>query len=55
MNLRIYLPLQISYAIGIAKPLSIYIDTYGTGKKSSKELLNIVENNFDLRPGMIMK
>lgn len=47
--------IQISYAIGIAKPLSIYIDTYGTGKKSPKELLSIVENNFDLRPGMIMK
>ena len=46
---------QISYSIGIAEPLAIYIDTYGTGKKSNKELLEIVNKNFDLRPGMIIK
>ncbi len=47
--------LQISYAIAIAEPLSIYIDTYGTGKKTNKELLEIIKKNFDLRPGAIIK
>ena len=46
---------QFSYAIGVAEPLSIYVDTYGTGKKSNKELLDIVNRNFDLRPGVIVK
>ncbi|KAJ3042320.1 S-adenosylmethionine synthase isoform type-1 [Rhizophlyctis rosea] len=46
---------QLSYAIGVAEPTSIYIDTYGTGKKTNAELLEIVKNNFDLRPGCIVK
>jgi len=46
---------QVSYAIGVAEPLSIYVDTYGTGKKTDEELLAIVKANFDLRPGMIIK
>ncbi|KAI9207955.1 S-adenosylmethionine synthetase [Polychytrium aggregatum] len=46
---------QLSYAIGVAEPTSIYIDTYGTGKKSNAELLQIVKNNFDLRPGVIVR
>ncbi|GAB1602917.1 S-adenosylmethionine synthase-like [Argonauta hians] len=46
---------QISYAIGIAKPLSISVFSYGTSKKTEKELLDIVNQNFDLRPGMIVK
>ncbi|XP_054711988.1 S-adenosylmethionine synthase-like [Uloborus diversus] len=46
---------QLSYAIGIAEPLSIAIFSYGTSDKSSSELLNIVKNNFDLRPGKIIK
>ena len=46
---------QVSYAIGIAEPLSITVFSYGTGKKSEKELLQIIKNNFDLRPGMIVK
>ena len=46
---------QVSYAIGVAKPLSIFIDTYGTGTKPDKELLAIVEKNFDLRPGCIIR
>lgn len=45
---------QVSYAIGVAKPLSVFVDTYGTGKKSDKEILEIVEKNFDLRPGVLM-
>jgi S-adenosylmethionine synthetase len=46
---------QIAYAIGIAHPLSITIFSYGSSKKSEQELLEIVKNNFDLRPGMIVK
>ena len=47
--------IQVSYAIGVAEPLSIFIDTYGTGKKPDSELLKIINNNFDLRPGVIVK
>jgi S-adenosylmethionine synthetase len=46
---------QISYAIGISHPLSIYIDTYGTGTKSNEELLQVIQDNFDLRPGKIVQ
>lgn len=46
---------QISYAIGVAEPISITIIDYGTGTKSNKELLQIVRNNFDLRPGIIIR
>lgn len=46
---------QVSYAIGVAKPLSLYIDSYGTSTKSVDELLEIVNKNFDLRPGVIVK
>lgn len=46
---------QISYAIGIAEPLSITLFSYGSSSKSEKELLDIVKNNFDLRPGKIVK
>jgi len=46
---------QVSYAIGIAEPLSITVFSYGTSAKSESELLEIVKNNFDLRPGRIVK
>jgi S-adenosylmethionine synthetase len=46
---------QVSYAIGVAQPLSIYVDTYGTGKKSDQEILDIVKKNFDLRPGILIR
>ncbi len=46
---------QLSYAIGVAKPLSITLFSYGSSSKSEQELLEIVNNNFDLRPGMIVK
>jgi S-adenosylmethionine synthetase len=46
---------QISYAIGVAKPLSVHVDTYGTGKKSDQEILAIVLKNFDLRPGVLSR
>jgi S-adenosylmethionine synthetase len=46
---------QISYAIGISEPISISIFTYGSSTKTSAELLEIVNKNFDLRPGKIIK
>lgn len=46
---------QVSYAIGVAEPLSITVFDYGTSKLSQKQLLSIIKNNFDLRPGMIVK
>jgi S-adenosylmethionine synthetase len=46
---------QLSYAIGVAEPLSIYVDTYGTGKKSDEELVQIIRKNWDLRPGVIVQ
>jgi len=46
---------QLSYAIGVAEPLSIFVDTYGTGKKSDLELVEIIRKNWDLRPGVIVR
>jgi S-adenosylmethionine synthetase len=46
---------QFSYAIGVAEPTSVFVDTYGTGTKSNAEILEIIKNNFDLRPGCIVK
>ncbi|KAF2850227.1 S-adenosylmethionine synthetase-like protein [Plenodomus tracheiphilus IPT5] len=46
---------QLSYAIGVAEPLSMFVETYGTSDKSSDELVKIILNNFDLRPGVIVK
>ncbi|KAH8808220.1 S-adenosylmethionine synthetase [Xylogone sp. PMI_703] len=46
---------QLSYAIGVAEPLSIYVDTYGTSSRSSDELVKIILDNFDLRPGVIVR
>uniref|UniRef100_A0A8C9P2R5 S-adenosylmethionine synthase n=1 Tax=Spermophilus dauricus TaxID=99837 RepID=A0A8C9P2R5_SPEDA len=45
---------QVSYAIGVAEPLSISIFTYGTSQKTERELLDVVNKNFDLRPGVII-
>jgi S-adenosylmethionine synthetase len=46
---------QLSYAIGVAEPLSLFVETYGTSNKTSEELVQIIRNNFDLRPGVIVK
>lgn len=46
---------QLSYAIGVAEPLSLYVDSYGTSSKSSEELVEIIRKNFDMRPGVIVK
>ena len=47
--------IQLSYAIGVARPTSIMIDTFGTGKISDEKLVEIVRENFDLRPAGIIK
>lgn len=46
---------QLAYAIGVAKPVSILINTYGTGKISDEEITKLVQDNFDLRPAAIIK
>ncbi|XP_076875673.1 methionine adenosyltransferase II, alpha-like isoform X3 [Brachyhypopomus gauderio] len=46
---------QVSYAIGISRPLSVSIFHYGTSTRDEEELLQIVQSNFDLRPGIIVK
>ena len=47
--------IQLSYAIGVAEPTSIMVDTFGTGKKSSQELVDLIRRHFDLRPAGIIK
>lgn len=46
---------QLAYAIGIARPLSIMVETFGTGKILDKKIAELVEEVFDLRPGLIIK
>ncbi len=47
--------IQLSYAIGVARPTSIMVDTFGTGKLSDEKLVEIIRDNFDLRPAGIIK
>lgn len=47
--------IQLSYAIGVAQPTSVMVDTFGTGKISDEKLVDIVRDNFDLRPAGIIK
>lgn len=46
---------QFSYAIGIAEPLSLHVDTYGTATIPDEEVIEIIKKNFDLRPGVLVK
>ena len=46
---------QLSYAIGVAKPVSILVESFGTGKVSNEELTALVQKHFDLRPGAIIE
>jgi S-adenosylmethionine synthetase len=45
---------QVAYAIGVARPLSLLIETFGTGKVSQQDLANLVRDHFDLRPGALV-
>lgn len=48
--------IQLAYAIGVVEPVSVHVDTFGTGKKADEELVALVKNNFDLTPqGIINK
>ena len=47
--------IQLSYAIGVARPTSVMVDTFGTGKLSDEKIVEIVRENFDLRPAGIIK
>ena len=49
------LEIQLAYAIGVAKPVSIEVETFGTGKISEENIVSIVEKVFDLRPGAIIR
>lgn len=46
---------QLAYAIGVAKPVSILVNTYGTAKISDEEITKIIQDNFDLRPAAIIE
>lgn len=47
--------IQLSYAIGVAQPTSVMVDTFGTGKVSNEKLVEVIRENFDLRPAGIIK
>ena len=47
--------LQVAYAIGVAKPVSVSVNTFGTGKLSDEKLTDVVIENFDFRPGAIIE
>ena len=47
--------LQVAYAIGVARPVSVFVDTFGTGKLSDDEIAEIVKSEFDLRPAAIIQ
>ena len=47
--------IQLSYAIGVAQPVSIYVDTFGTGKVPENEIVKRIKNTFNLTPGGIIK
>ncbi|MDD5854108.1 MAG: methionine adenosyltransferase [Lachnospiraceae bacterium] len=47
--------IQLSYAIGVAQPTSVMVDTFGTGKISDEALVDVIRDNFDLRPAGIIK
>ena len=47
--------IQVAYAIGVARPVSVFVDTFGTGKLSDEELAEIVKKEFDLRPAAVIE
>jgi S-adenosylmethionine synthetase len=47
--------LQIAYAIGVAHPLSLFVETFGTGKVSDERLVELIREHFDLRPAGIIQ
>ena len=49
------LEIQVAYAIGVAKPVSVFVDSHGTGKADDERLAEIVKKEFDLRPYAIIQ
>ena len=49
------LELQVAYAIGVARPLSLFVETFGTGKVSDEEIIRLINEHFDLRPAAIIQ
>ena len=49
------LEIQLAYAIGVARPVSIMVDTFGTGKLADEKIAEIVDKHFDLRPAAIIR
>jgi len=49
------LELQVSYAIGVARPLSLFVETFGTGRVSDEEIIRLISEHFDLRPAGIIQ
>lgn len=47
--------IQVAYAIGVAKPVSVKVDTFGTGRISDAELADVIVKEFDLRPSAIIE
>ena len=47
--------IELAYAIGVANPVSIYVNTYGTGRISDEEIVRAIKENFDLRPAAIIE
>jgi len=47
--------LQVAYAIGVARPLSLFVETFGTGKVSDEEIIHLINEHFDLRPAAIIQ
>ena len=47
--------LQVAYAIGVARPVSVFVDTFGTGRLPDDEIAEIVKKEFDLRPAAIIE
>ena len=46
--------IQLAYAIGVARPVSIFVDTFGTGKIDDEKIVSLIEKNFELRPAGII-
>jgi S-adenosylmethionine synthetase len=49
------LELQVSYAIGVARPLSLMVETFGTGHISDERIIELINGHFDLRPAAIIR
>ena len=47
--------IQLAYAIGVAEPVSVFVDSFGTGKIADDEIVKIVRDNFDMRPAAIIE